>query len=130
MAVLTITEKNFVANTSSGIVLLDFWAAWCGPCRGFAPVFEAAALRHADVTFGKVDVDAQPGLAQAFQISSIPTLLIMRDGVLLAAQPGAMPASKIDALLTKVRGLDMAEVLRNVKPELAVAHPGAAAGGR
>ncbi|MBP9085679.1 MAG: thioredoxin fold domain-containing protein [Kofleriaceae bacterium] len=130
MAVITVTEKNFATVTSKGIVLLDFWAGWCSPCRGFAPVFEAAARRHLDVTFGKIDVDAQPGLSQAFQISSIPTLLIMRDGVLLAAQPGAMPASKIDALIVKVQGLDMAEVLRNVKPELAVSHPRAAAGGR
>jgi thioredoxin 1 len=112
MATVQVTEQTFEDTVKEGIVLLDFWAPWCGPCRVFAPIFEAAADRHPDVVFGKIDTDAEPGLATAFEIRSIPTLLVLRDGVLLAALPGAMPGPAIDEILGKVKGLDMAEVHR------------------
>ena len=93
-----------------GIVLLDWWAAWCGPCRSFAPTFEKAAAAHPDLVFGKVDTEAQQELAASFQIRSIPTLMILRDQVLLFSQPGALPEAALEDMIRQVRALDMEKV--------------------
>ena len=111
MATVELTAENFNSTvTGDGLVLVDFWATWCPPCRMFGPVFEKASERHPDAVFGKVDTEAQPELAGAFGISSIPTLMIIRDGIVLYAQPGALPEAALEQLITKAGELDMDEV--------------------
>ena len=111
MATLELTENMFAETIqSNSIVFVDFWAAWCGPCRNFAPVYEKAAEANPDIVFAKVDTEAEQGLAASFQISSIPTLMAIRDGVVLYSQAGALPAEAFDNLVQAVRDVNMDEV--------------------
>ncbi len=111
MSTVDLTAGTFEQTlTEHPIVLVDWWASWCGPCRMFAPVYAAAAEQHTDIVFGKVDTEAEQSLAAGAQITSIPTIMAFRDGLLLFAQPGALPASALEELIGKVRDLDMDEV--------------------
>ncbi|MDX3311758.1 thioredoxin [Streptomyces sp. NPDC054884] len=115
-----LTKENFDQTvTDNDFVLIDFWASWCGPCRQFAPVYDKAAEENPDLVFGKVDTEAQPELAQAFGIQSIPTLMIVRDRVAVFAQPGALPEAALTDVIGQARGLDMDEVRRSIEAEQA-----------
>lgn len=118
MTTINLTADTFESQvTSDGITLVDFWAGWCGPCMKFAPVFEQVSDRHPDATFAKVDTEAEQGLAAALQITSIPTLMAFRDGILVYAQPGALPAESLEEIVSKVKELDMDDVRAQVAAE-------------
>ena len=120
MATIELTDRNFEETVDAeGITLVDFWASWCGPCRMFGPIFEEASEQHPDVTFAKVDTEAQQALAGSLGIMSIPTLMIFRDGVLLFNQAGALPAAALEDLIGQAEGLDMDEVRAEIERQQA-----------
>ncbi len=115
MSTVTITKENFDETiNNNGMVILDFWASWCGPCKSFAPVFEATSEKHPDVVFAKVNTEEQQELAAAFLIRSIPTLMIFRDTIIIFSQPGALPGAAFEDLVAKAKALDMEMVRRDI----------------
>jgi thioredoxin 1 len=127
MATIAITENTHDQTVADGIVLLDFWADWCGPCHMFAPVFDAASEKHADITFGKVDTEAEQRLSAEYGIRSIPTLVAYRDGIPVFSQAGALPAEMLEQLITEVQSLDMTAVRAAYDAQLAEREAAAAA---
>jgi len=123
MATVALTKDNFEETvTGNGIVLVDWWADWCGPCKMFAPTFEASSEKHPDVVFGKIDTEDQPELSGEAGIQSIPTLMAFRDGILLYSQPGALPPAALEEIIGKVKELDMDAVRAEIEKEEAEGH--------
>jgi thioredoxin len=118
MATVALTAENFNQYVEKdGVLVIDWWAPWCAPCRAFGPVYDKASETHADVTFGKVNTEEQPELAGTFQIQAIPTLMVFRDQVLVFARPGAIPAAALDEIISQVRALDMDDVRKKIAEE-------------
>lgn len=118
MSTVALTEETFAATLSDNdIVLVDWWAEWCGPCRAFAPVYDEISQEHTDVVFGKIDTEAEPALAQSAGITSIPTIMAFREGILVFSQPGALPARALREVLDKVKDLDMEQVRAQVEAQ-------------
>jgi thioredoxin len=120
MATIELTKENFQGTVAqNAMVIVDFWAEWCGPCKGFAPVFEAASEKHADIVFGKVNADQQQDLAASFGIRSIPYVMVLRENVILFAQAGALPAEGLESVIQQARALDMAQIHKEVAEQQA-----------